>query len=61
MNKRFLNVKEVAIYLASSEDTIRQWVKTGYMPFSKLGRSVRFDLLKLEPWLEKRECKYAGK
>jgi excisionase family DNA binding protein len=55
MDKRFLNTKEVAIYLGLSEHTIRAWVKLRQMPFYKLGRSVRFDLEKLEPWLKKKE------
>ena len=59
MEKRFFNVKEVAVYLCVSTETIRAWVKRGYIPFSKLGRAVRFDVHKLEAWLKKRECKYS--
>ncbi|MHB8155593.1 MAG: helix-turn-helix domain-containing protein [Candidatus Omnitrophota bacterium] len=56
MEKRYLTTKEVAIYLGLSEHTIRAWVKLGRIPFYKLGRAVRFDLRKLEPWLKRQEC-----
>ena len=53
--RRFLNVSEVAVYLGLSDDTIRCWVKNGKIPFSKLGKSVRFDLQRIEPWLKTKE------
>jgi len=59
MDKRFLNTKEIATYLGLSEHTIRAWVKLGKIPFYKLGRAVRFDLRKLEPWLKKKECDFS--
>lgn len=52
---RFLDVKSLAQYISLSEHTIRAWVKQGCIPFSKIGRSVRFDLRKLEGWLEEKE------
>lgn len=55
MEKRFLNIKEIAEYLCLSESTIRAWVKTGRIPFSKLGRCVRFDILKINEWLKQKE------
>ncbi len=54
--KRFLDVREAALYLGFSEDTIRFWVKKGKIPFSKIGRGVRFDLRKIELWLKEKEC-----
>jgi excisionase family DNA binding protein len=56
MDRRFLNTKEMAEYLCLSECTIRAWVKMGRIPFSKLGRAVRFDLHKIEPWLKGKAC-----
>jgi len=61
MQKRFINAKDLAAYLCLSENTIRDWVKLGKVPFSKLGRAVRFDLQKIEPWLKHKECPYARK
>ena len=56
--RRFLNVRELANYLSVSEETIRSWIKRGQIPYSKLGRSVRFDIYKVELWLKNRECAY---
>jgi excisionase family DNA binding protein len=58
MEKRFLNVEELAVYLGMSKDAIRNWKKRGEIPFSKFGRSVRFDLRRIEPWLKNKECVY---
>jgi len=58
--KRFLNTKEIAVYLCVSEHTIRAWVKTGQILFSKFGKSVRFDLDKIEIWLKKKEHKHTS-
>ena len=55
ITKRFLNVPETAVYLGLSEDTIRAWVKQGKIPFTKLGKAVRFDLFRIEPWLKAKE------
>ena len=61
VERRFFNVRELAAYLSLSEDTIRAWVKFGKIPFSKFGRSVRFDLIKIETWCKQKECRYADK
>jgi len=55
MEKRFLNTKEVAAYLGMAESTIRAWIRVEKIPFSRLGRSVRFDLKKINEWLKNKE------
>jgi len=56
MEKRFLTVAEVATYLGMSEDAIRKWVQRGYIPASNFGRSVRFDIKKIDLWAKGKEC-----
>jgi len=58
MEKRFIKIAEVSEYLGMSEDAIRKWVQRGYIPFSKFGRSVRFDIQKIELWAKAKECYY---
>lgn len=58
ITKRFFNVKEIAVYLGLSPDTIRAWVKKGRIPFSKFGKAVRFDFQKIELWIKAKECPY---
>lgn len=55
MEKRFLNSKEAARYLSLTEPTIRNWVRFNKIPYSKLGRCVRFDMLKINQWLKDKE------
>jgi excisionase family DNA binding protein len=57
MEQRFLNTKEVAKYLGLSEATIRSWIKSYKIPFSKMGRCVRFDITKINLWVKTKECK----
>jgi len=54
VSKRFLDVRGVAEYLCLSEDTIRAWVRTGRIPYSKFGSCVRFDLRVIDKWADKK-------
>ncbi len=64
--KRFLNSKDVGVYLGLSEPTIRAWVQKGKIPCSRFGRAVRFDLRQIETWVKKKavvfqDCHLDGK
>ena len=52
MEKRFLSVKELSIYLGITEGTLRVWVCYKKIPYTKVGKSVKFDLKRIEKWLE---------
>lgn len=54
MEKRFLGIKELAEYLGITEGTVYVWVCHRKIPYLKVGRLVKFDLRKIEKWLE--EC-----
>ena len=49
-----LTIQELSQALRISERTIRQWCHEGYIPFCKLGHSVRFDEKQIQIWLAKR-------
>ncbi len=55
MERRYFTVKEIADYLGMSPNAIRAWVRLRQIPFSKLGRAVRFDKQKIDLWVESRE------
>ena len=57
MEKRFIGVKELAVYLSLSEETIRSWVWQRRIPIFKIGRAVRFDLKQIESWLQANKSK----
>jgi excisionase family DNA binding protein len=58
MEKRFFNAKEVSVYLGVSEEAIRKWAIRGNIPFVKLGKSLRFDMIKIDSWVKTRESPY---
>jgi excisionase family DNA binding protein len=53
IEKRFLNVPEVAEYLGFSISAIRKWVRRGTIPFHKVNGGIRFDIQCINQWLEK--------
>jgi excisionase family DNA binding protein len=54
MEKRFLGLKELAQYIGVKEGTLYVWVCYRKIPYIKVGRLLKFDLHKIEKWLEER-------
>lgn len=54
MEKRYLSVVEVARYMGFSQSAIRKWVRTNQIPFCKVNGGVRFDIKKIDQWLERK-------
>ena len=52
MNKRLININELSEYIGLSKNTIYCWVSQRRIPFVKLGRLTKFDLQKIEEWIE---------
>lgn len=46
----FLDAGQVAEALGLSIATIRKWVLTGYIPYKKIGRAVRFSASEIQDW-----------
>ena len=55
MQKRLLNVDEAAEYIGSTPGSIYQKVHNGVIPFVKIGRSVRFDIVELDAFIEQKK------
>ena len=45
-----LNVEEAAEMLRLSTATVRRWVFTGFIPYKKIGRAVRFSAAEIQEW-----------
>jgi excisionase family DNA binding protein len=56
-NDKYLTVDEVSKMLQISKVTLRAWTCQKKIPYYKVGRSVRFNPMKLEEWLNQREIK----
>ena len=52
MNRNLVGPKEVAEYLDISINTIYSWVNMRKIPFFKIGRLVKFDLMEIDNWKE---------
>jgi excisionase family DNA binding protein len=46
----FLDVGQVAEMLGLSIATIRKWVLTGFIPYKKIGKAVRFSATEIQEW-----------
>jgi excisionase family DNA binding protein len=46
--RRLITVQEAALYLSVSVSTLYGWVYQRRIPFVKVGRALRFDLVDLE-------------
>ena len=56
--KRYLDINEVAEYIGVSKWTVSNMVNKRQFPFIALSkRAFRFDRLKVDKWMEKKEVK----
>jgi excisionase family DNA binding protein len=49
-----LNAEQVAKMMGLSVATVRKWVLTRFIPYRKIGRSVRFSLPEILEWMKSR-------
>ena len=52
MNQRLINVEELSELTGLSTSTIYSWVSQRRMPFVKCGRLTKFDLQRIDEWIE---------
>ena len=51
MERRFLNIDEVAEYLGLKKGTVYSWVCYKKIPHIKMGRLVKFDIRQIDDWM----------
>jgi len=52
MNKRLISINELSEYIGLSTSTIYSWVSQRRIPFVKCGRLTKFDLQRINDWIE---------
>jgi excisionase family DNA binding protein len=57
VGKRLLNVREVAVYLGVTVDTVYRMARLRTLPSVKVGRALRFDVKALERFVEEHTIK----
>ncbi len=61
MERRFLSIKELSVYLGVTVGTLYSWVCYRKIPYIKMGRLTKFDLREIEEWVKKRRVvEYRG-
>jgi len=59
MERRLLSVRELSEYLGISINTVYSWASQRKLPYVKIGRLTKFDLIQIERWISentKIEC-----
>ena len=51
IEEKWVNLDDVAAHLSVSQDTIRNWIKSGKIPYCKAGRAYKFRLSEVNQWL----------
>jgi excisionase family DNA binding protein len=51
---KYLSPKELADMLGVDITTVYGWTSDRQIPFIKIGRLVRFDLIKIDKWLKQK-------
>ena len=59
--EKLVGYKDVADYMGVSYGYLRQLVSNDYIPYYKLGRSVRFRLSEIDNWLSERKSRFRSK
>ena len=57
----YLTVKDVALLLQLSVQTIRRYTMNREIPFHKINRAVRYKPSEIEKWVEERKALLPGK
>jgi len=52
VKQRLVDVRELSNYLGISLNTLYSWVSQRRIPFVKCGRLTKFDVQKIEKWIE---------
>lgn len=52
MDRRLINVDELSELTGLSTSTIYSWVSQRRIPFVKCGRLTKFDLERIDEWIE---------
>ena len=56
--KKYMNIRELAVYLCLSRITIYRMIQKRKLPFIPLSkRALRFDVQEIDRWMRKNEVK----
>lgn len=57
VEKRYLSIEELSKYISTPKGTIYSWTHMRKIPYSKVGRILRFDKQEIDRWMKKKKVK----
>ncbi|MEW6170762.1 MAG: helix-turn-helix domain-containing protein [Candidatus Omnitrophota bacterium] len=57
MEKRFLGIVELSQYLGLTKGSLYVWVCHKRIPYLKIGKLIKFDIIEIEKWLKDKRVK----
>ena len=57
VEKRYLTIDELSKYISTPRGTIYSWTHMRKIPYSKVGRVLRFDKQEIDSWMKKKRVK----
>ena len=59
--RRLISIDKLSVLWSVPRATLYNWVNQGRLPYVKLGRSLRFDIVQIEEFRERSTIAVAGK
>ena len=50
--EKWVNLEDIADYLSVSTDTVRNWIKSGKIPYYRAGKRYKFRISEVDEWLK---------
>jgi len=57
MDRRYLGIEELSRYLGLTKGTLYVWVCQKRIPYLKIGKLLKFDIIEIENWLKDKRIK----
>ncbi len=55
--EKWVNLRDIAVHLSMSEDTVRTWVKEGKLPYYRAGKRYKFKISEVDKWIREGKVK----
>lgn len=57
MEKRFISIEDLSQYLGLTKGTLYVWVCQRRIPYLKIGKLLKFDIIEIQDWLKDKRVK----
>lgn len=57
MERRFIGIEDLSKYLGLTKGTLYVWVCQRRIPYLKIGKLLKFDIIEIDQWLKEKRIK----